>query len=144
MHAADQSLSGHQQPERRHRLEIPVTDSAAAQEEPCADDQDPEDGGNRGVLMHRRGERVRSLEVQAMDDLPVNPPECGPAAVAAVPAKIVSAPNGRSARTDQTATRSSERGRDPGSNVLRHARATAATRMSSESPKWAITNPGAR
>ena len=57
---------------------------------------------------------------------PVNPPECGPAAVAAVPAKIVSAPSGASARTDHTPTpvagdrtRSGLEGRAPGQ---RHGR----------------------
>ncbi|MGA2929304.1 MAG: hypothetical protein ABSG43_25610 [Solirubrobacteraceae bacterium] len=42
------------------------------------------------------------------------PPECGPAPVAAVPAKIVSAASGTSARTDHTDSRSVDRGRDPG------------------------------
>ena len=47
----------------------------------------------------------------------MKPPEWGPAAVAAVPAKIVSAPSGISPRTDHTPTRSVDLGRDPGSYV---------------------------
>ncbi len=74
----------------------------------------------------------------------MKPPEWGPAAVAAVPAKIVSAPSGISPRTDHTPTRSFDVGRDPGSYVARHASANAATRISSERLKCAITNPGAR
>ena len=74
----------------------------------------------------------------------MTPPECGPAAVAAVPAKIVSAPSGSRARTDHTPSRSFESGRDPGSNVACQASATAAIRMIRDRLKWAITNPGAR
>ena len=43
------------------------------------------------------------------------PPAWGPAAVAAVPAKIVTAPSGSSPRTAHTEARSVRTGRSPGS-----------------------------
>jgi hypothetical protein len=71
-------------------------------------------------------------------------PACGPDAVAAVPAKIVNAPNGASARIDQTAALSVARARDPGSCALCQASATAAISAIIDRQKCAITNPGAR
>ena len=66
-------------------------------------------------------------------------PACGPAAVAAVPAKIAMAPRGRSARVSQVMRRSWLGGGSWGSRRARQARAKAATSTSMLRPKWAMT-----
>ena len=73
----------------------------------------------------------------------MKPPECGPAAVAAVPAKIVSAPSGQQPRTDQTSVRSVGARPRPGLVRARQASANAAIRITIERRKCDITNPGA-
>ena len=75
---------------------------------------------------------------------PFIPPACGPAAVAAVPAKMATAPSGRSARTAHTDVESVAAGRWPGAWRARQASATAATRISIDRQKCAMTKPGAR
>ena len=78
--------------------------AAAAQQQVDGDDRDAEHGGDPPVLVDRPVERAQRPSTRAgRSSSPVPaPPACGPAAVAAVPRKIVSAPSGSSARTAHT------------------------------------------
>ena len=78
--------------------------AAAAQQQVDGDDRDAEHGGDPPVLVDRPVERAQPLPLEPVDrrrPCPP-PPACGPAAVATVPKKIVSAPSGSSARTAHT------------------------------------------
>jgi len=95
------------------------------------------------MRVNRPVEGVRAVEHQTLDLLSGGPPECGPAAVAAVPAKITSVASGNSERTAQTALRSGLNTAASRSPRARQASVAAATRITIERPKCAITNPGA-
>ena len=67
--------------------------------------------GDLGVAVDHEVHRSASVEVQAVDLCPGEPPACGPEAVAAVPAKMASAPRATRPRSERTSVRSPPRGR---------------------------------
>ena len=121
-----------------------VVRAARAHEEPHADRRQPEERGQRAVLVDRPVERLRAAPVQPRHDV-----------AGALAARVRAGGGGDRAQRERQRARAraararprrsagrSTRGRSPGSNVARHTSATQATSSAIESRKCPITQPG--